>query len=215
MIRLTACWKLLSPRAIQDLQALSNHLEAVKNKKEKSSDQTPMEYLFRHTKRCCLWAFPSVHSWYYKTLVTAGGCVGVWCCCCRLVASVRGSANGVKTGVRPGQGFSSSGKTGGSAGVMRIQRQRYMGRRVCARAVYDCCAWVNKLSVCLRVCSRVLKCACVRVCTVYGRESQWALKRRRAGNAPRHRKQANFISHYGELQRDGAAKGEVVEYAGS
>lgn len=28
--------------------------------------------------------------------------MGVWCCCCRLVAYIRGSANGIKTGVRPG-----------------------------------------------------------------------------------------------------------------
>lgn len=55
---------------------------------------------------------------------------------------------------------------------------------------------------------------CVCVWTVYVRESQGAVKRRRAGNAPRHRKQANCISHYGELQRDGVVKREMVENAG-
>lgn len=62
------------------------------------------------------------------------------------------------------------------------------------------------------MCARVLKRACVG--TVYVRESQGAVKRRRAGNAPRHRKQANSISHYGELQRDGVVKREMVEYTG-
>lgn len=54
---------------------------------------------------------------------------------------------------------------------------------------------------------------CVCVSVLYMREIQGAVKQRRAGNAPRHRKQANSISHYGELQRDGVVKGEMVEYA--
>jgi len=96
---------------------------------------------------------------------------------------------------------SSPGSTRGSAGVLLIQPQRCIGRHACARAMYDCCAWVNKLSVCMSVCVHVCLNAHVCVWTVYVRESQGAVKRRRAGNAPRHRKQANSISHYGELQK--------------
>lgn len=62
----------------------------------------------------------------------------------------------------------------------------------------------------VHVCLNVHVC----VCTVYVKESQGAVKRRRAGNAPRHRKQANSISHSGEPQRDGLVKAETVENAG-
>lgn len=54
----------------------------------------------------------------------------------------------------------------------------------------------------------------VCVCTVYVKESQGAVKRRRAGNAPRHRKQANSISHSREAHRDGVVKPETVENVG-
>ena len=105
MIRLTACWKPLSPEAIQDLQAVPNHLEAAKEKKIvltkqwwsihlTATDGQTCIYMHKltstcsgqcfwssviavsecHTSCCCLTFFPSVGSWYSRTLVTTGGC---------------------------------------------------------------------------------------------------------------------------------------------